>query len=248
MISQSEPRPRKANRRHPWARRIGLALIVLIAALLGSMILFRFVNPPITTVMIIERLKGQPLQRQWVPLEAISPNLPLAVIASEDGQFCNHWGVDWGAVRDAVNESRRGGGFRGASTITMQTAKNLYLWTSRSYVRKFLEVPLAYLLTLFWPKERVIEVYLNIAQWGPGVFGAEAASQLYFHKSAKTLSRREALLLAGALPAPRLRNPGKPSPRMLRIARSVEKRMPILANRSICALPKTSAVKTSTAK
>jgi monofunctional biosynthetic peptidoglycan transglycosylase len=210
-----------------------------MAALLVSIIAFRFVNPPITPVMIAEKLRGTTLQRQWVPLEDMSPNLPLAVIASEDGQFCNHWGVDWGAVHDAVNEARRGGGFRGASTITMQTAKNLYLWTHRSYVRKVLEVPLAYLLTLFWPKERVIEVYLNVAQWGPGVFGAEAASQLYFHKSASALTRREALLLAAALPSPRIRNPGKPSPRMLRIANSVGKRMPILASRSICVLPKT---------
>ena len=146
------------------------------------------------------------------------------MIASEDGRFCNHWGVDWAAVKDAVQEARkRGRGFRGASTIPMQTAKNLYLWTDRSYVRKVLEVPLAYLLTIFWPKERVIEVYLNIAQWGPGIFGAEAASQHYFRKSASQLTRREALLLAVSLPAPRLRNPGKPSPRMLRMAKAVER-------------------------
>jgi monofunctional biosynthetic peptidoglycan transglycosylase len=120
----------------------------------------------------------------------------------------------------------------------MQTAKNLYLWTDRSYVRKVLEVPLAYLLTIFWPKERVIEVYLNIAQWGPGTFGAEAASQHYFRKRASQLTRREALLLAVSLPAPRLRNPGKPSPRMLRMAKAVERRMPVLAARSVCVAPR----------
>jgi monofunctional biosynthetic peptidoglycan transglycosylase len=239
MVNQTPSGGRKSKPRQKWIRRAGWALLILMAALLVSIIAFRFVNPPITPVMIAEKLRGTTLQRQWVPLEDMSPNLPLAVIASEDGQFCNHWGVDWGAVHDAVNEARRGGGFRGASTITMQTAKNLYLWTHRSYVRKVLEVPLAYLLTLFWPKERVIEVYLNVAQWGPGVFGAEAASQLYFHKSASALTRREALLLAAALPSPRIRNPGKPSPRMLRIANSVGKRMPILASRSICVLPKT---------
>ena len=169
---------------------------------------------------------------------SIARDLPLAVIASEDGRFCNHWGVDWAAVKDAVQEARkRGRGFRGASTIPMQTAKNLYLWTDRSYVRKVLEVPLAYLLTIFWPKERVIEVYLNIAQWGPGIFGAEAASQHYFRKSASQLTRREALLLAVSLPAPRLRNPGKPSPRMLRMAKAVERRMPVLAARSVCVAP-----------
>jgi monofunctional biosynthetic peptidoglycan transglycosylase len=104
-------------------------------------------------------------------------------------------------------------------------------------VRKVLEVPLAYLLSVFWPKQRVMEVYLNIAQWGPGIFGAEAASQHYFHKSAAELSRREALLLAAALPSPRLRKPSTPNPRMLRIARSIERRMPILALRSACGLP-----------
>jgi monofunctional biosynthetic peptidoglycan transglycosylase len=104
-------------------------------------------------------------------------------------------------------------------------------------VRKVLEVPLAYLLTIFWPKERVIEVYLNIAQWGPGIFGAEAASQHYFRKSASQLTRREALLLAVSLPAPRLRNPGKPSPRMLRMAKAVERRMPVLSARSGCIAP-----------
>jgi monofunctional biosynthetic peptidoglycan transglycosylase len=186
--------------------------------------------------MIAEKLKGATLKHRWVPLDSMARDLPLAVIASEDGRFCVHWGVDWGAVKDAVEEAkRRHRSFRGASTITMQTAKNLYLFTDRSYVRKVLEVPLAYLLTLFWPKERVIEVYLNIAQWGPGIFGAEAASQQYFHKSAAELTRREALLLAAALPNPLLRNPGKPSPRMLRIAKSVERRMPILATRSFCA-------------
>ncbi len=209
-----------------------------MAGLLLSIVAFRFVSPPITPVMVAERLSGRPLNYRWVPLEAMARDLPLAVIASEDGRFCVHWGVDWGAVKDAVKEARkRGRGFRGASTITMQTAKNLYLWTDRSYVRKVLEVPLAYLLTALWPKERVIETYLNIAQWGPGIFGAEAASQQYFHKSAAELTRREALLLAVSLPAPNLRNPGKPSPRMLRMAKAVERRMPILAARSSCVVP-----------
>jgi monofunctional biosynthetic peptidoglycan transglycosylase len=229
---------RPAKRRHPWLRRAGLVVLAIMAGLLLSIIAFRFVNPPITPVMIAEKLRGMTLKHRWVPLETMARDLPLAVIASEDGRFCNHWGVDWAAVKDAVKEARkRGRGFRGASTIPMQTAKNLYLWTDRSYVRKVLEVPLAYLLTLFWPKERVIEVYLNVAQWGPGVFGAEAASQRYFRKGAADLTRREALLLAAALPNPRLRNPGKPSPRMLRIAKSVERRMPVLASRSVCIAP-----------
>jgi monofunctional glycosyltransferase len=227
-----------AKRRHPWLRRVGLVVLLILAGLLLSIIAFRFVNPLITPVMVAEKLRGTTLKHDWVPLQDMSRDLPLAVIASEDGRFCVHWGVDWGAVKDAVEEAkRRHRSFRGASTIPMQTAKNLYLWTDRSYVRKVLEVPLAYLLTAFWPKQRVIEVYLNVAQWGPGIFGAEAASQHYFNKSASELTRKEALLLAAALPAPQLRNPSKPSPRMLRIAKSVERRMPILAARSTCVLP-----------
>jgi monofunctional biosynthetic peptidoglycan transglycosylase len=228
----------KSKRQHPWARRIGLVVLAIMLGLFLSIIAFRFVNPPITPVMVAEKLRGTTLKYRFVPLEDIARDLPLAVIASEDGRFCNHWGVDWAAVKDAVQEARkRGRDFRGASTIPMQTAKNLYLWTDRSYVRKVLEVPLAYLLTLFWPKERVIEVYLNIAQWGPGIFGAEAASQHYFRKSASQLTRREALLLAVSLPAPRLRNPGKPSQRMLRMAKAVERRMPVLSARSGCIAP-----------
>jgi monofunctional biosynthetic peptidoglycan transglycosylase len=195
--------------------------------------------------MVAKALKGQAVDHPWVPIEDISPNLPLAVIASEDGQFCTHWGVDWGAVREAINEARRRGKFRGASTITMQTAKNLYLWPGRSYVRKALEVPLAYLLTLLWPKERVMETYLNIAQWGPGTFGAEAASRRYFGKSAKDLTRREAVLLAVSLPAPSLRNPAKPSRRMQFLARNLERRMSYMSKRATCVLPKGAAGKQS---
>ena len=208
-----------------------------MGALVLSVVVFRFVNPPITTVMLIDKLRGTTLRRDWVPLEDISRQLPLAVISSEDGRFCDHWGVDWGAVRDAIKEGGGLAGFRGASTIPMQTAKNLYLLKRRSYARKVLEVPLAYLLTALWPKERVMEVYLNIAQWGPGVFGAEAASRYYFGKSAAQLNRREAVLLAAALPNPRLRNPAKPSRRMLMIAGTIERRLPIVAGRAGCVSP-----------
>jgi monofunctional biosynthetic peptidoglycan transglycosylase len=213
-----------------------VAAVFILAGLLLSMVAFRFVNPPITTVMLVEKLKGYTLQRHWVPLRNISHNLPMAVIAAEDGRFCDHWGVDWGAVKDAIKEAG-GAGFRGASTIPMQTAKNLYLWTQRSYVRKVLEVPLAYLLSLLWPKHRVMEVYLNIAQWGPGIFGAEAASRHYFGKSAANLGRHEAALLAASLPNPRIRNPAKPNAKVLRVARAIERRMQAMADRAACVLP-----------
>jgi monofunctional glycosyltransferase len=233
----SGERPRKRTRRrvrHPWFQRAARIVLGLMAVLLFSIVAFRFVNPPVTPVMLVERLKGHTLRRDWVPLDDISRQLPLAVIASEDGRFCIHWGVDWGAVREAIED----GGLRGASTIPMQTAKNLYLWNGRSYVRKALEMPLAYVMSLIWPKDRMMEVYLNVAQWGPGLFGAEAASRFYFHKSAADLTRREAVLLAAALPNPRWRNPAKPSRLMLRIANAVEARMPIVASRSTCVLPR----------
>ena len=226
----------RRRHRHPWLHRIGRFLLVLAGVVLLSIVAFRFVNPPITPVMLVEKLKGNTLRRDWVPLEDMSRQLPLAVIASEDGRFCLHWGVDWGAVRDAVKEGGGLGGLRGASTIPMQTAKNLYLWNGRSYVRKALEAPLAYVMSLLWPKQRMMEVYLNVAQFGPGIFGAEAASRYYFQKSAAGLTRHEAVLLAAALPNPRWRNTARPSRRMLIVTRAVERRMPIIAQRSACVL------------
>ncbi|MEX1060906.1 MAG: monofunctional biosynthetic peptidoglycan transglycosylase [Methyloceanibacter sp.] len=228
----------KRRHRHPWRRRAARVLLYLAAVVLLSIVAFRFIDPPTTSVMAINKLKGGAVRQHWVPLEDMSRQLPLAVIASEDGRFCVHWGVDWGAVRDAIKEGDGFGGFRGASTIPMQTAKNLYLWNGRSYVRKTLEVPLAYLMSFVWPKDRMMEVYLNVAQFGPGTFGAEAASRRYFGKSASELSRREAVLLAAALPNPGFRNPARPSARMLRIATAIERRMPIIAGRSACVLPR----------
>ena len=227
----------KRRQRHPWLRRGALLLLFLAAAILLSIVAFRFVDPPTTSVMAINKLRGGTVRHHWVPLEEMSRQLPLAVIASEDGRFCLHWGVDWGAVREAIKEGDGFADFRGASTIPMQTAKNLYLWNGRSYVRKAVEVPLAYLMSFLWPKERIMEIYLNVAQFGPGTFGAEAASRRYFGKSAAQLSRREAVLLAVALPNPGFRNPARPSARMLRIATTIERRLPIIARRAGCVLP-----------
>lgn len=224
----------RRRQRHPWLRRVARVLLFLAAAVVLSIIAFRFVNPPTTSVMVLNRLMGGAVRHSWVPIEDISPNLARAVIANEDGRFCVHWGVDWSAVREAVKEGGGLSGFRGASTIPMQTAKNLYLWNGRSYVRKALEVPLAYLLSLAWPKERVMEVYLNVAQFGPSIFGAEAASRHYFHKNAANLTRGEAILLAAALPNPRFRNPARPSRHMLLIGSVIDRRLPILAQRSGC--------------
>jgi monofunctional glycosyltransferase len=229
-----EKRSAPNRKHHPLTRAVGIASAIL-AALLVATALFR-VTKPISPIGVAQMFGASETKRAWLPLEMISPDLPLAVIASEDGRFCNHWGVDWAGVRDAIEQGGGiGAGLRGASTIVMQLAKNLYLWPQRSYLRKMLEVPLAYLISALWRKKVVMETYLNIAPWGP-VFGAGEASRHYFHKSAAALTRQEAILLAVALPNPSARDPANPSPRMLKIAQAIEKRMPILASRSECVL------------
>jgi monofunctional glycosyltransferase len=236
VSGQRTKRRSRRRRIHPWLSGLARVLVAIAAVIVLSIVAFRFVNPPFTSVMAANKLMGGAARQEWVPLVEISPELRRAVIASEDGQFCKHLGVDLGAIRDAIKESGGLAGARGASTIPMQTAKNLYLWNGRSYVRKALEAPLAVLMSLLWPKERMMEIYLNIAQFGPGTFGAEAASRRYFGKSASDLTRREAVLLAIALPNPGYRNPARPSAHMQRLAKVIERRMPIMAARSACIL------------
>ncbi|ODA66242.1 Penicillin-binding protein 1F [Methyloligella halotolerans] len=221
-----------------WAKRIAGAVVLLAVAyglaVLLAIVVFRFVDPPFTPLMAVEKLKGETLKRHWVPLSEISKNLPVAVIAAEDGQFCRHHGVDWGAVRIALKEASKGGDPRGASTIPMQTVKNVFLWSSRSYLRKFLEVPLAYVTVAVWGKPRDMEIYLNVVEWGPGVFGAEAAARYHFGKKASQLTQREAALLAAALPNPHVRRPGRPGPVTRAVAGAIQGRMPLIAKRSDC--------------
>ena len=220
-----------------WLRRAVIFASAVFAGLLLAIVAFRFVNAPVTPVMIADKLSGKVPARNWVTVTNISPELPLAVIASEDGSFCKNWGVEWREVWRAIKQGKGvRAGIRGASTITMQIAKNLYLWPQRSYVRKMLEVPLAYMLSALWPKKVLMETYLNIAPWGPGIFGAEGASRHFFHKSAAELTRYEAILLAGVLPSPSLRNPAKPSSRMLAKAQWIEMNMQRIASRSACVL------------
>jgi monofunctional biosynthetic peptidoglycan transglycosylase len=195
-----------------WMFRTAVALGCLLAVLL---VLYRFV-PPVSTLMLARWATGRHVERTWVSLDRISANLPAAVILSEDGGFCRNSGVDWGALHEAMTERRAQP--RGASTLHMQTAKNLFLWPSRWVIRKAIEIPLALLLNSVWPKRRVIEIYLNVAEWGEGMFGAEAAARHYFKKSASELTPREAALLAAALPNPLHRNPAAPSAMQSHIA------------------------------
>lgn len=202
---------------------LGLVL-TLVALLLSLVALYRFV-PPTSTLMLARTILHRPVDRQWVPLDRVSPSLQAAVIMSEDGQFCRHHGVDWAALAEVANDVEHGGPVRGASTLSMQTAKNLFLWPSRSYVRKTLEIPLALLIDRAWGKHRLLEIYLNMAQWGDGTFGAEAAARRYFHVHAADLTPHQAALLAAALPDPDGRNPSKPSRRLNEVATIVQSRL-----------------------
>jgi monofunctional biosynthetic peptidoglycan transglycosylase len=221
------PRRRKGRARS-WGPKRWLVLVALavLALPFGLILLYRFANPPASTLMVGRYLSGGSVRHTWVPLERISPHLIAAVVSNEDNRICVHSGVDWGAVEEAIEQAEeRGGHPRGASTIPMQTAKNLFLWPQRSYLRKAAEIPLAYAITAAWPKRRVVEVYLNIAEWAPGVYGAEAAARHHFKKSARGITRREAALLAAALPNPYVRHAGRAGPKTRRLARLIERRM-----------------------
>jgi monofunctional biosynthetic peptidoglycan transglycosylase len=198
---------------------------VYVVAILVLVPVYSVVSP-ISTYMIGRWLTFERVVRDWQSLEKISPNLVHAVVVSEDARLCSHWGVDWNEVRDALEEADELSEARGASTIAMQTARNLFLWPGRNLVRKAMEVPIAYYISLVWSPRRLIEVYLNIAEWGPnGEFGAEAAAQRAFGKSAARLSRREAALLAGSLPDPVRRNAARPAAGLSRVASRTVSRM-----------------------
>ncbi len=206
-------------------RGLGAALLLVIIVPVAVVALYRFVDPPITPLMVIRLLEGEGLERHRVPLGAISPHLRHAVIAAEDNTFCLHNGFDWPTLRQQVARWRAGGSARGASTISMQTAKNILLWPGRDPVRKAIELPLTGLIELLWPKHRIFEVYLNIAETGPGRYGVEAAARAAFQRPAATLTRAEAALIATALPAPRSRAADRPSPTHARRARTIERRI-----------------------
>ena len=208
--------------------RIRRALLWAAAAvLLGPavvILLYWFVPPPITPLMLIRLVEGEGLSKDWTPLSRVAPAVPAAVIAAEDNRFCEHSGFDWNAIQEAYEDFQDGSELRGASTITMQTAKNLFLWPGRSYVRKALEAFLTPQLELLWSKRRVIEVYLNVAEWGPGVYGIEAAARAHFGKTAADLGGREAALLAAVLPNPRRWSPARPTAYIARRADTISVR------------------------
>ncbi len=210
-------------------------LLLFFGSSIGAVILFRFVPVPVTPLMIIRAVNPQGTdtqkererhwQHQWVSYDEISPWMPRAVVASEDGRFYEHHGFDFKEIQNAIDEGKAGKRQRGASTISQQTAKNVFLWPGHSWVRKGLEAYFTVLIELFWSKERIMEVYLNSIEMGAGIYGVEAASQHYFGCTAKELSKPRAALIALCLPSPLKRDPAHPSSYMRRRQRTIMRYM-----------------------
>ena len=212
------PDPFQTNRRHRWSV-FGLlwkTATFIVLTTVAIVLLLRWVPPPTSAFMLQQRLSGTVVDYRWTPMDRISPHVVLAVIASEDQNFFDHWGLDLKAIADAIDDNRTRRRPRGASTISQQVVKNLFLWPDRSYLRKGLEAYVTLLMEILWPKTRILEVYLNIAEMGNGVFGVEAAGQRFFDKPAVRLNRREAATLAAVLPDPRRMSAVRPSDYVIR--------------------------------
>ncbi|HWP91848.1 MAG TPA: monofunctional biosynthetic peptidoglycan transglycosylase [Thermodesulfobacteriota bacterium] len=190
-------------------------ILYFLLITLAWVLIYRFVNPPVTPLMVIRYFQSETpdrsIHKTWKDYNDISENLALAVIAAEDQKFFEHNGFDIESILEAVEEKRNGKRPRGASTISQQVAKNVFLWPSRTWLRKGLESYFTFLVELLWDKKRILEVYLNVAEMGNGIYGAEAAAQAYFKKPAKKLSKNEAALIAAVLPNPRRMSPARPS-------------------------------------
>ena len=222
-------------------RRIGclgvtLGVLALAVLLPVGSVMTHAVVPPLTTLLMVERgFAGYPADYRWRSLDDISPRLVEAVIASEDARFCSHDGFDFEAIEKALKANerskRRGSGrIRGGSTISQQTAKNVFLWPGRGWVRKGLEAGYTVLIETTWSKRRIVEVYLNVAEWAPGVYGAEAAARHWFGKSAADLTAREAARLAAVLPSPRRYNASSPGPYVRGRTRRIQAAMGTVRN------------------
>ena len=197
-----------------WTRALPYLAGFLLVLAFGPLVIllaYRFAPPPLTPLMVIRLFEGEGLNKDWTPLEKITPSLPKLVIAAEDNTFCSHWGIELEAYQAQLEKSLKGRASRGASTLSMQLAKNLFLWPGRSYVRKALEIPLTLYVELVLPKRRIMELYLNVVEFGPGIYGAEAAARAHFNTSAEKLSLQQAAQLAAVLPNPRRWSAAKPT-------------------------------------
>ncbi|WP_159978764.1 monofunctional biosynthetic peptidoglycan transglycosylase [Roseobacter cerasinus] len=210
--AQTRPNPLRRALRYLW--RVGLGLVVFVVGLIA---LGAVVNPPTTPYMFSESRRLGGAEQIWVPLEDIAPVMARSVVAAEDANFCLHWGFDLAAIKDAIAD----GGTRGASTLSQQTVKNVYLWHGRNYTRKALEALLTPLLEIIWSKQRIVEVYLNVAEFDEGIFGVEAAARHYFGVAARDLTAEQAARLAAILPNPKGRSARRPSDFVLKRARAI---------------------------
>ena len=214
-----------------FVRRFMKALLWFAGGSVVLVLLLRFIPPPGTALMVERKIEswfdGEPidLQRDWQSWDNISDDLKVAVMAGEDQKFPEHWGFDFGAIQAALAHNERGGSIRGASTLSQQVAKNLFLWSGRSWLRIGLEAWFTALIEVFWPKQRILEVYLNSVEWDAGVFGAEAAARHHFGVSARSLSRQQASLLAAVLPNPRVYSASHPSAYVARRAGWIRQQM-----------------------
>jgi len=210
VVRKAKSRPRLIGRIVRWA--MAIVLVVGILGPIAVVAVYRVVPPPITWLMIERLFQGKGFDRRWVPLSHISPQLVRAVIASEDSGFCQHHGFDFAAIERALHHNAVSDTLRGGSTISQQTAKNIFLWPSRDWVRKGLEAWFTVLIETIWGKPRIMEVYLNSIEWGPGVYGAEAAARHNFHTSAANLTPAQAARLAAIIPKPLAWRAAKPGP------------------------------------
>jgi len=219
-----------APRRLGCLGAVGLFILLLVLLPVGGVAIHGVVPPLTTFLMVEQRLKGQGADYRWRGLNDISPRLVEAVIAAEDSTFCSHRGFDMKAIEKALENNARGRRVRGGSTISQQTAKNVFLWSDRNWIRKGMEAGYTVLIEAFWSKRRIVEVYLNVAEWAPGVYGAEAAAQHWFGKSAADLTPREAARLAAILPSPRRYQAASPGPYVRRRASRIQAAMGTVRN------------------
>lgn len=213
-----------------WITRLAVGFVVISIL---WVVAYRFFPPPITWLMARDALSGQHVEKAWVPMPLMARTLPRAVIAAEDANFCGHHGFDLAAIRKAAEANLEGRKLRGGSTISQQTAKNAFLWPGRSWVRKGLEAWFTGLIEIFWGKPRIMEVYLNIVEMGPGIYGMAAASDHYFGRRVDRISAAQAARLAAILPQPIKRSVNKPSKSTRRYARRIEKRVRVVAREGI---------------
>ncbi len=226
---------RKAIRRAAkWSLRavLGALALVVVSPFLGALV-YRFAPPPATWTMLQRKLSGDVIVHSWRPLEKISPHLVRAVISAEDSRYCLHDGIDVEAIEQAMEENRKGGKRRGGSTISQQTAKNVFLWQGGGWVRKGFETYYTVIASPIWGKRRTMELYLNVAEWGDGYFGAEAAAQGRFKKNAADLTKQEAALLAAVLPSPNKWRAVNPGSYVRSRAATIRQRMEVVRNEGL---------------